>query len=107
MNNIICYNAFSVTENGIILEHKKTNICIHFNDCANNYASENGVESSKCVATRDITTLSFDFYTEPKTRVVFKKCFPKDLISGKSAVSKFLDLQKAIVQAGYTTFDLS
>lgn len=31
----------------------------------------------------------------------------KDLIAGKSAVSKFFDLQKAIVEVGYTSYDLS
>lgn len=59
------------------------------------------------MATRDITTLSFTFYTQPKTNLVFKRSFLKDLIAGKSAVSKFFDLQKAIVEVGYTSYDLS
>lgn len=107
MNNIICHNVFSVTEDGIILEFQKNKIHIHFEDCAKNYAAESNAEFSKCVATRDITKLSFTFYTRPKTKLVFKKCFLKNLVGGKSAVSKFLDLQKSIVEAGYTSYDLS
>ncbi len=38
---------------------------------------------------------------------VSERNFFKELIAGKSATSKFLDLQKAIVEAGYTSYDLS
>lgn len=107
MKIITCYNIIDVSEKGIVLGHPKNNINIFFDDCAKNYAKEKGVKSSKCVATRNIATLSFTFYTQPKTKVVFKKCFIKNLISGKSAVRKFFDLQKAIVGAGYTSYDLS
>lgn len=107
MNNIICHNIIDVTDERIILESQKGKIYIYFDDCARNFSLEKGIEFCKCVATRDITTLSFTFYTKPKTKVVFKKYFLKNLVAGKSTVSKFFNLQKAIVEAGYTSYDLS
>ena len=106
MNNIICHNVIDVTKEGITLESAGEKIYIDFDDCVKNFSLEKG-KVSKCVATRDITTLSFTFYTQPKTNVVFKRNFLKDLIEGKSPVSKFLDMQKAIVEVGYTSYDLS
>lgn len=107
MNNIICHNVIDVTKEGITLKSAGEKIYIDFDDCVKNFSLEKGNEFCKCVATRDITTLSFVFYTQPKTNVVFKRSFFKDLIAGKSAASKFLDMQKAIVEVGYTTYDLS
>ena len=106
MNNVICNKVIDVTKEGITLESDVEKIYIDFNDCVKNFSLEKG-KVSRCVATRDITTLSFTFYTQPKTNVVFKKNFFKELIVGKSAISKFLDMQKAIVEAGYTIYDLS
>ncbi len=107
MNNLICHNVIDVTKEGITLESAGDKIYIDFGECAKNFSLEKGSEFCKCVASRDITTLSFIFYTQPKTNVVFKKRFFKDLIAGKSAISKFLDMQKAIVKVGYTSYDLS
>ena len=106
MNNIICHNVIDVTKEGVTLESAGEKIYIDFDDCVKNFSLEKG-KVCKCVATRDITTLSFVFYTQPKTTVVFKRSFFKELIARKSATSKFLDLQKAIVEAGYTSYDLS
>lgn len=107
MNNIICHKIIDVTEEGILLESQKERIFICFDDCAKNFSLEKGDPFSRCVATRDITTLSFTFYTQPKTKVVFKKSFLKTIIAGKSAESMFFGLQKAIVEAGYTSYDWS
>lgn len=107
MNNIICNKVIDVTKEGITLESDKKKIYISFDDCVKNFFLEKNKEFCKCVATRDITKLSFTFYTHPKINVVFKRSFFKDLITGKSAVSRFLDMQKAIVEVGYTSFDLS
>ena len=106
MNNIICYNVASVTKEGVVLDCQKNKIYIDFADCAKNFSLENN-KFSKCVATRDITTLTFIFYTQPKTKVIFKKCFLKEFIGGKTAVNKFLNLQKFIIESGYTSYDLS
>lgn len=107
MINIIFRNVIDVTENMIILESPKKRVPIYFSDCVKNYSLENGNNFRKCVATRDITKLTFTFYTQPKTKVVFKKSFLNNLITGKSAQRKFFDLQKLIAEAGYTSYDLS
>ena len=106
MNNIICHKVIDVTKKGITLQSAGEKIYIDFDDCVKNFSLEKG-NVCKCVATRDITKLSFTFYTYPKTNIFFKRSFLKDLIAGKSATSKFLDMQKAIVEAGYTSYDLS
>ena len=103
MSNIICFEIVNINSLGITVKSGKTDIKICFDECAKNYANENSLENSRCVATK----LTFTFYTQPKIRVVFKKHFFKDLVSGKSAVSKFLELQKAINKYGYTSYDLS
>ena len=81
-------------------------IYIDFDRCAKNFSLEKG-KVCKCVATRDVTKLAFTFYTSPRTCIIFKRSFLKDLITGKSAARKFSDMQKAIVEAGYTSYDLS
>ena len=107
MNEIVCYNIINIDNFGITLKYKRTDVHIYFDECAKNYANEKFLEKNKCIATRDITKLTLVFYTTPKTRVIFKKNFLKDLIAGKSAIRKFLDLQQAINKYGYTSFDLS
>ena len=106
MNDVICHNIIDVTKEGITLESAGEKIYIDFANCAKNFSLEKG-KVCKCVATRDITKLSFVFYTQPKTNVVFKKSFFKEFFACKSAISKFLDLHKAIAEAGYTSYDLS
>lgn len=107
MNYLICHKVIDITKAGITLATAREKIFIDFDDCVKNFSLENGKESCKCVATRDITTLSFTFYTQPKTNVVFKRSLFKNLIAGKPDVNRFLDLQKAITGVGYTTYDLS
>ena len=104
MKRTIYYEVVNVDNEGITLKHPSGNLYIRFDECARNYAAEKSLETSRCVATRDVTKLSFTFYTSPKTQVAFKKHFFRDLISGKSAVNKFL---KAISKFGYTSYDLS
>ena len=106
MRNIICHKVINVTNRGVTLESSGDEIYIDFDDCVKNFFAENG-KVCKCVATRDVTTLSFSFYTQPKINVIFKRSFFKDLIVGKSATSKFLAMQKAIDKVGYTSYDLS
>lgn len=106
MNNIICHKVIAVTKTGVELESNGEKIYIDFDRCAKNYSLERG-KVCKCVATRDVTKLAFTFYTYPQTSLIFKKSFLKDLIASKSATRKFLDMQKAIAEAGYTSYDLS
>lgn len=51
--------------------------------------------------------MMFTFYTRPKISVVFKKHLFETLISGKTAVDRFWELQKTINKYGYTSYDLS
>lgn len=95
-----------MSKDGITLESAGEKIYIDFEECAKNFSLKKG-KVSKCVANRDVTALSFTFYTCPKTRIFFKKNFLKDLIAGKSALRKFKDVQKAICEAGYTSYDFS
>ena len=107
MNSIVYHNLVDITKEGLTLESNKEQVYISFDCCVKNYSLEKGQKTSNCVATRDVTKLTFTFYTQPKINVVFKRNFLKDLIVKKSAVSKFLDLQKAILEVGYTSYDLS
>ena len=106
MNNIFYPKAFEVTKDGLTLRLGKKETYISFEECAKNFSSEKNI-SCNCVATRDITTLSFTFYTNPKTEVVFHRNLLKRLFLCNCAQRKFLDLQKAIIDAGYTSYDLS
>ena len=97
----------NTVEGGIIIETLKTKKFICFKDCAMNFSIETGNVINRCVAIRDISTLSYVFYTQPKTKVSFKNnCFNNFFI-GKSAMSKFTDLQQIIIDSGYTSYDLS
>lgn len=107
MNSIICDKVIAVNEEGLVLQSKKELISISFADCASNQAIENSSRISTCVAIRDITRLSFTFSSQPKTIVVFKKSFFMYLLTGKSAVRRFIELQNAIIEAGYTSYDIS
>lgn len=107
MDNIICHEVVDINSKGITLKYRNSNVFIEFEECARNYAKQNFLNSSKCVAVRDITALTFIFYTCPKTKMVFKKNFLTSLFTGKSAVSKFMDLQNSINRFGFTSFDLS
>ena len=107
MNPIICGKVKAVNEDGIVLQSKKELISISFADCASNYAIETSSQISTCVAIRDITRLSFTFFSQPKTIVAFKKSIFMYVLTGKSAVSRFIELQNAIIEAGYTSYDMS
>lgn len=107
MNEIICHNIIDTTKDGLTIQSDKGKIYINFNDCVKNFSLENSKQICKCVATRNINTLSFTFYTQPKINVFFKKNVFKDMITGKSAASRFLDMQNKISKVGYTSYDLS
>ena len=72
MSNIICFEIVNINSTGITAKNGKTDIKICFEECAKNYANENALADSRCVATRDITKLIFTFYTHPKIELVFK-----------------------------------
>lgn len=78
MINISCFEIVNINSFGITVKSGEKDIEICFGECAKNYAKENSLDNSRCVATRDITKLTFTFYTHPKIELVFKKHFLKD-----------------------------
>lgn len=104
---VICSEMINVNHCGITLKSGKDEIFINFEECAKNYAKENSLKISSCIAARDITTLTFIFYTNPKTKLIFNKGFFKSILYKKSAVDRFIALQKLINDYGYRTYDLS
>ncbi len=81
---------------------------INFKECAYNFKQTKG-GLDKCVGERDITDLSFTFYTSPKP---IKLKFIKrnkfiELISRENTISRFHKLQNQIINYGYSTRDMS
>lgn len=81
------------------------NHVIFFSDCAANGPSKS------CVAKRNITKWCFEFYSSGiPIRILFKKSFvfkkgKRFLVGGKA--KRFRELQQAISDSGYTTYDFS
>ena len=97
-----------ITKEGITFKTPKGDMQIIFSECKYNYASENLLPESNCVATRDVTVPVFTFYSNPKIEVIFKKkSFLINFFSKKTWYLKFFELQKTIQRYGYTTYDLS
>lgn len=107
MKRIIFQGIVDTGKDGITIESPDGNVFINFKECAKNFSSEHGDSSAKCVAARDITSMTFIFYTAPKTEIVFEKRTLKNIFGKKSANDKFSELQKAIDEAGYRSYDLS
>lgn len=87
-------------------------ITIDFDICAENYSAEHKDSSGRCIGERKADEGSFIFSTNGlKTRIVFKSIFPfnpfrRPFLKGTRS-ARFHALQKFILEAGYTTFDLS
>ena len=106
MINVFSPRSFEINNDCIILHSKNKKLLISLKECAQNYSIENKTNSS-CVATRDITSLSFIFYSKPQIKVVLRDNLLWHLFKRQSAVRLFLDLERAIIELGYTSFDLS
>ena len=65
MNDIICFEIVEINSTGLTLKHENGNVFVNFAECAKNYAREKSLETSRCIATRDIIRLTFTFYTDP------------------------------------------
>ena len=92
-----------INSTGMLLKERGSLCFISFEDCAKNFAIENSLKKTKCVATRNIENLTFTFYANKKIKVVFKRRF----FARKSAVNKFMELQKLLDKYGYTSYDLT
>lgn len=73
----VCDEILDINSSGLTIKSNRSDIFISFDECAKNCADEKSFKKSKCIATRDITKLTFTFYTHPKIRVIFKKIFSK------------------------------
>lgn len=85
---------------------------INFETCAGNYSTEHKNSSGRCIGERKIDEGYFIFYTSCiKTQIVIKKSivlnpFRHPFLKGTRS-ARFHALQKFIIEAGYTTLDLS
>lgn len=107
MAPIVYTKIVGVTEDGITVAAGRNRAFIDFRDCAGRYAAERPGGSGRCVAVRDVTALTFTFYTCPKTAVAFRPCPLAGRLFPQTAAGRFRRLQKAIERAGYTSLDLS
>lgn len=92
--------------NELVLKIDGRNITLDLSKCATNWSKKANVKASKCVATRNIIEKSFVFQTEPQTKLIFKNCLWKGDFLKNSAKQRFVDLQKTIESAGFTSYDL-
>ncbi len=81
---------------------------INFKECAYNFKQTEG-GSGTCVGEREITDLSFTFYTSPKPIMIkfIEKNKFIEFIAKENTVSRFHKLQKQMIKFGYTTRDIS
>lgn len=81
---------------------------INFRECAYNFRQTEG-GNGNCVGERDITDLSFTFYTSPKPIMIkfLEKNKIHELLSKNNTQKRFMNFQKQIIDLGYTTRDLS
>ncbi len=106
------YEAFTENEisdisaQGIAL---KNGMYIDFNKCTEVWAEANSLEKTICVGERNITDLSFTFYTLPKPTMIkfIQKSRFAELFSKRNAFCRFQDFKNKIYECGYKTFDMS
>lgn len=81
---------------------------VNFKECAYNFKQTEG-GSGKCIGEREITGLSFTFYTSPKPITIqfIEKNKFFEIISKENTISRFHKLQKQILEYGYSTRDMS
>lgn len=75
--SMVCDEILDIDGFGLTIKCNGSDAFIRFEECAKNYANENSFEMSKCVATRDITKLTFTFYTRPKVKVFLRNVSSK------------------------------
>lgn len=108
-HNIVAINKYDAT---IVIRKDKNLHVIDLNLCANNFAGEHSAASGKCVGDRNIERKYFCFHTGGShTFIYFRrryacKLFGKKVLLG-NRVQRFNQLQKAISELGYTTYDLT
>lgn len=108
-HDIIAINSSDAT---IIVRREKTYYTIDLHTCAENYKKEYGTTNGTCVGDRNITGKYFCLNTSGmETMIYFKKIYVCNLFGKKifkgTRSQRFHQLQKALVQLGYTTYDLT
>ena len=108
-HNIIAINPNDST---IIVRDGKDFHTIDLNSCAVNFKNEHGDFNGMCVGDRNAEGKYFCLNTSGiKTMICFKRLYICNL-SGKkilfgNRIQRFHQLQKAIAQLGYRTYDLT
>ena len=97
---------FSARDGGIWLHHKGETNFLLLKDCVHS-TNLQGRNSHNGIGTRDITKLTFTFYSTPSIRIVFTKGILSYIRTGKTATQRFHQLQNNLLSLGYCTFDLS
>ena len=101
------YDIINITSKGIAL---KNGALINFDECTKKYKETHALgENILCVGERDITDLSFMFYSSPKPIMIKFVENNKiiELFSKRNTHQRFHDLQKRIIEYGYRTYDMS
>ena len=97
---------------GIVYKDKAGLHKIDFAICVNNYCVRHPSASGNCIGERNIEDFYFLIYTSGvPTKIVFKKKRIFDFFGGSYFIGlrsqRFYNLQKLILEADYTTYDLT
>ncbi len=108
-HNIVAINKSDLT---IIVRSRKSFQTIDLKTCAENFKKEHGTSSGVCVGDRNIVGKFFCLYTSGiQTMIHFKRAYVWNLFGNKilfgTRTERFHQLQKALAQLGYRTYDLS
>lgn len=112
--NTIAYDDYDCCSENDIMGISKEGISlnsfrfVNFRECAYNFKQTEG-GSGKCIGDREITDLSFTFYTSPKPIMIkfIEKNKFIEFISKENTIFRFHKLQKQISEYGFNTRDIS
>ena len=108
-HHIVAINQSNAT---IIAQKGKNTYIIDLRICAENFKNKYSTSNGNCVGDRNIQSYYFCLYTsDRKTMICFKRfyvfrLFGKELFGG-NRTQRFRQLQKALTQLGYRTYDLT
>ncbi len=100
-----------ILSRSLIFKVNKEIHSVDFEECAENYLEKRQTSNDRCIGERNIEKGFYLLFTDnTKTKILFQKSFlfhsQKRLLHGTKQ-QRFLQLQKWITQAEYTTFDLT
>ena len=108
-HNIVAINSSNAT---IIVRNGKNIQTIDLKICAENFKSEYGTTNGTCVGDRNFMGKYFCLNTSGMNTIVyFKRSYVCNLFGNKvfkgTRSQRFHQLQKAVTELGYTTYDLT